>query len=104
MTTLALATLVSSCRISKGGKHITHARERSRFFPDASVCLPGEWMDKGRDYRARLLMATKRTQTQAIHMNATEGVCGALVSINHDKCHHIRRLLGDASSVFEAGI
>ena len=29
------------------------------------------------------LIATKRTQTQTIHTNATEAVCGALESIDH---------------------
>ena len=83
MTTLALATLVSSCRISKGGKHITRARTFQVFFQmQASAYQVSAWTKVGTT-RARLLMATKRTQTQAIHMNATEVVCGALVSINH---------------------
>ena len=48
----------------------------------ASASQVSAWTKVG-STPARLLMGTKRTQTQTIHMNATEGVCGALVSINH---------------------
>ena len=48
----------------------------------ASASQVSAWTKVG-STPARVFMATRRTQTQTIHMNATEGVCGALVSINH---------------------
>ena len=48
----------------------------------ASASQVSAWTKVG-STPARLLMATKRTHKHRLHMNATEGVCGALVSINH---------------------
>ena len=63
--------------------NISHARERSGFFQvHASAYQVSAWTQVGTT-AARLLMATKRTQTQAIHTTGTEGVCGALVSNDH---------------------
>ena len=65
------------------------------FFPDASVCLPGECVDKGRDYPCSSPHGDEEDTNKGYPHECNRSA---------DKCHHIRRLLGDASSVFEAGI
>ena len=52
------------------------------FQKQASASQVSAWTKVG-STPARLLMATKRTQTQTLHTNATEGVCRALVSLGH---------------------
>ena len=51
------------------------------FHMQASASQVSTWTKVG-STPARLI-ATKRTQTQTIHTNATEAVCGALESIDH---------------------